>query len=247
MNQHAVWFLNRITIRCYSMWMTVMLAFRKGPDRTVTWAYRARRNLTPGRFVIGAVIGAIVFTPSVLYLMEHSRYVNHKRAYRGLSMASAAESSFLHKSLGDLLAEQAEMKELLLNAGYAIEHGSRVTVKVVATGYSSTIRECDDTPFTTASNTRTRNGILALSRDLISRYTDGAPFSFGDPVHVSGLGSFLLEDTMNKRWRNRLDIWFPSRADALQFGIREVYLSSSVDGGDLETSLSAGPTSSNGL
>ncbi|MCZ6765794.1 MAG: hypothetical protein O7D32_02560 [bacterium] len=243
MNQHIIWFLNRIIIRCYSMWMTVMLAFRKGPDRTAMWACRARRSLTPSRIVFSAVVGAIVFTPSVLYLMEHSRYVNQKRAYRGLSMASAAESSFLQKSLSALLAEQAEMTELLLNAGYAIEQGSRVTVKVVATGYSSSIWECDDTPFTTASNTRTRNGILALSRDLISRYTEGAPFSFGDPVHVSGVGSFLLEDTMNERWRNRLDIWFPSRADALQFGIREVYLSSSIDGGDIETSLSASPLS----
>jgi len=219
--------------------MTALLAGRKGPDRTVMWLFRARRDLTPSRVLLGAVMAALVITPSVLYITEHSRYVNQKRAYQALSMASTAETTFLMKSLSDLLTEQAEMTELLLNAGYAVEQGSRVTVKVVATGYSSSIWECDDTPFTTASNTRTRNGILALSRDLISRYTEDAPFSYGDQVHVSGVGSFLLEDTMNKRWRNRLDIWFPSKADALQFGIREVYLSSSVDGGDLEASLSS--------
>ncbi len=103
-----------------------------------------------------------------------------------------------------------------------------VMVKVVATGYSSTPIETDDTPFITAANTPTRDGILALSRDLLSEYTRGAPFSFGDRVHVSDLGEFIVEDTMNKRWRNRIDIWFPSRGQAFQFGVREAYLSTTL-------------------
>jgi hypothetical protein len=65
---------------------------------------------------------------------------------------------------------------------------------------------------------------LALSRDLLKRYTPGAPFDFGDRVHVSGLGEFIVEDSMNQRWNNRIDIWFPSRLQALHFGVKEVYL-----------------------
>jgi 3D (Asp-Asp-Asp) domain-containing protein len=95
---------------------------------------------------------------------------------------------------------------------------------VIATGYSSSIYETDSTPFITASNTRTREGILALSRDLLKRYTPGAPFDFGDRVHVPGLGEFIVEDSMNSRWNNRIDIWFPSRLEAVRFGVKEVYL-----------------------
>ncbi|MDH3217854.1 MAG: 3D domain-containing protein, partial [Candidatus Krumholzibacteria bacterium] len=146
------------------------------------------------------------------------------RAYRALTLSAATETSYLKSSLEALLAERARLTAFLLDAGYSVRTDDAVTVKVVATGYSSSIRETDSTPFITASNTQTRLGILAMSRDLLKRYTAGAPFDFGDHVHVPGLGEFIVEDSMNSRWNNRIDIWFPSRMDALRFGIKEVYV-----------------------
>ena len=66
--------------------------------------------------------------------------------------------------------------------------------------------------------------LCPLSRDLLNCYTPGAPFSFGDVVHVSGVGDFIVEDTMNARWDNRVDVWFPDRMEALRFGVRGVYI-----------------------
>ena len=100
-----------------------------------------------------------------------------------------------------------------------------IDVKVLATAYSSSVWETDSTPTVTAANTLTRPGTLAVSRDLLCEFTPGAPFSFGDRVHVHGIGEFLVEDVMNARWDNRIDIWFPSREEALWFGRRPAVLS----------------------
>ena len=95
---------------------------------------------------------------------------------------------------------------------------------VTVTGYSSEVRQTDSTPFITAANTRVRPGVLALSRDMLHRYTPGAPFCFGDSVVIDGLGVYVVEDTMHRRWLQRADIWFPSRAEAKRFGCRNLEL-----------------------
>ena len=100
---------------------------------------------------------------------------------------------------------------------------------VIVTGYSSTPGQTDSTPFITAWNTTVQDGVIALSRDLLKRYTLGAPFAFGDIVEIEGLGVFTVEDTMNRRWTNRADIWFPTRAEAKRFGSRELLLTNVED------------------
>ncbi len=96
---------------------------------------------------------------------------------------------------------------------------------VIVTAYSSTASQTDATPFTTASMTRVRPGVIALSRDLIRRYNPRAPFDFGDRVHVEGHGVFTVEDTMNERYSRRADIWFASTTEAIAFGKKELTLS----------------------
>lgn len=89
---------------------------------------------------------------------------------------------------------------------------------VVVTGYSSSREETDSTPFLTASMTQVRTGCLALSRDLLRTFTPEAPFDFGDWVVLPGTGVFIVEDTMHPRWKNRADIWFPDRRQAIRWG-----------------------------
>jgi 3D (Asp-Asp-Asp) domain-containing protein len=95
---------------------------------------------------------------------------------------------------------------------------------VVVTAYSSTPDQTDSTPFITAAARRPQPGTIALSRDLLRTYTPGAPFDFGDLVLVAGVGVFRVEDTMNRRWRRRADIWFPSRDKARRWGKRRALL-----------------------
>ena len=94
-------------------------------------------------------------------------------------------------------------------------------IPVTVTGYSSTPGQTDSTPFITASNTRVRQGVLALSRDLLREFTPGAPFSYGDKVELGGVGVFVVEDTMNSRYTQRVDIWFSNRSAARRWGLQK--------------------------
>jgi 3D (Asp-Asp-Asp) domain-containing protein len=96
---------------------------------------------------------------------------------------------------------------------------------VTVTGYCSLPELTDDTPHRTAIDSETRPGTLALSRDLLRRFTPGAPFDFGDRVLIPGMGIYIVEDTMHPRWNRKADIWFHDIAVARRWGVRQVYLS----------------------
>lgn len=80
------------------------------------------------------------------------------------------------------------------------------------TGYSSTTDQTDDDPFTTAMGTHVRDGIVAANF-LPFGTKIKIPQIFGDKI-------FTVEDRMNKRYWERIDIWFPDRESADNFGLR---------------------------
>jgi 3D (Asp-Asp-Asp) domain-containing protein len=82
---------------------------------------------------------------------------------------------------------------------------------LTVTGYSSSYDETDDDPWTTAYNTPVRDGIAA-SNILPFGTKIKIPEIFGDKV-------FVVEDKMNPRYGENLDIWFPTKWEALNFGI----------------------------
>lgn len=86
-------------------------------------------------------------------------------------------------------------------------------INVVVTGYSSTIEETDNTPFLTAANTLVKEGIVANNL-----YPFGTKIKF---PKLFGERIFVVEDRMHSRKGNYIvDIWFPSREDALNFGVK---------------------------
>lgn len=81
---------------------------------------------------------------------------------------------------------------------------------VQVTAYSSTPDQTDSSPFITANGTHVHDGTLACNF-----------LPFGTKVkfpEYSGDKIYIVEDRMNKRFSNRMDIWFASRSAALQFG-----------------------------
>jgi len=82
--------------------------------------------------------------------------------------------------------------------------------RVWVTAYSSSPDETDDTPFTTALGTTTRDGIVATNM-LPFGTRIKIPAHFGDKV-------FVVEDRMNRRMTNKVDVWMSSKAEALRFG-----------------------------
>lgn len=82
---------------------------------------------------------------------------------------------------------------------------------VTVTGYSSNYDETDDTPYITASGDFVRDGFVA---------TNFLPF--GTKIKIPTLYGnkiFIVKDRMNKRYYYRIDIWFPTKEEALNFGI----------------------------
>jgi 3D (Asp-Asp-Asp) domain-containing protein len=82
---------------------------------------------------------------------------------------------------------------------------------LTVTGYSSSYDETDNDPFITAYNTLVRDGIAA-SNILPFGTKIKIPQLFGDKI-------FIIEDKMNPRFNENLDIWFKTKEEALKFGI----------------------------
>ncbi|MVN86656.1 hypothetical protein GO986_07740 [Deinococcus sp. HMF7620] len=95
-----------------------------------------------------------------------------------------------------------------------------------STAYNSVPGQTDATPFITATGTRTRPGVVALSRDLLR------VFPYGTRVTIEDLSGrynsmlrgrvFMVEDTMAARKTNSVDIWMPTRTEALNWGARQI-------------------------
>jgi 3D (Asp-Asp-Asp) domain-containing protein len=119
-----------------------------------------------------------------------------------------------------------------------LEHGpvGLPTLTLRATGYNSLASQTDSTPHVTATGTRTRFGIVAVSRDLLGgtlpygslvRLTDLGGFYDGRGAGryqnvLDGQGLFVVEDTMHARKTQQVDVWFGDYASAVNWGVRQV-------------------------
>lgn len=92
---------------------------------------------------------------------------------------------------------------------------------VTITAYTSDVVWTDNEPFVTATGRWVGPGTIALSRDLLETYTPGAPFDFGDRVWIPGFGEFRVDDTLNRRWTRRVDIWLASGHEARRHGLQQ--------------------------
>ena len=92
---------------------------------------------------------------------------------------------------------------------------------VTATAYTSSVRETDSTPNISAWGDRLKPGmrVIAVSRDLLAM-----GLTHGTLVAIEGFAKeFIVLDKMNKRWKNKIDIYMGNdREAALNWGKRKV-------------------------
>lgn len=112
------------------------------------------------------------------------------------------QGSFLVQNSASLSA-----KTTINNSGVVLQE-----LIVPASAYSSTIDQTDDSPFITAWGTYVRDGIIAANF-LPFGTKIKIPDVYGDKV-------FVVEDRMNARYWQKIDIWFPDRQSAKEFGIK---------------------------
>lgn len=123
-------------------------------------------------------------------------------------LSSFSENNFFVSSGNTLLSFESPLKP-------RIKIIKRI--RVFVTGYSSSIDETDDTPEITASGNRVRDGICA--NNLLPFHTKiRLPELFGNKI-------FSVEDRMSPdKSLYHVDIWFPTKEEALKFGAKLTYL-----------------------
>jgi len=94
----------------------------------------------------------------------------------------------------------------------AEDESSKKTMKVLITAYSSSFEETDETPLITASGSYVRPGVVAANF-LAFGTKVRLPEIFGDQI-------FIVEDRLHEKNNDRVDVWFPSKEEALKFGFK---------------------------
>lgn len=115
----------------------------------------------------------------------------------------ANKSADIKANLAEVIGEPEE-KNFQITKAYLVR----------ATAYSSTVDQTDDSPFVTASGTYVRDGIIAANF-----------LPFGTQVRIPGVFGdkiFIVEDRMNKRYWHNIDVWFPDRQLAKEFGVKNI-------------------------
>ncbi len=177
---------------------------------------------------------------SVFSRLFHSVRISPRKVSRRFSRLALGLSGAAALALGGLGAAQVAgnidlpllsetslaQNVLSTEAGAPLElavsraQGASRTVK--ATAYNSEVGQTDNSPFITATGTRVRPGVIALSRDLLRIFPYGSRVTLQDKAGLLNGRVFIVEDTMNVRMANTIDIWMGSRAQALAWGSRTV-------------------------
>lgn len=118
------------------------------------------------------------------------------------------------RDCGELVEPQFETilpQELVfLSHNPSPKQAGELTIPITA--YSSTPEETDATPFITAAGTKVRHGIVAANF-LPFGTKIMIPELFGEQI-------FVVEDRMARKHGGKIDVWFPSKQQAINFGVQ---------------------------
>lgn len=151
--------------------------------------------------ILSAIICAGLFSPWSKILVEGSPSVIINDYQQGIMLSDEvpydSNSTFLSG----------------VNMPFTIQEIRKITV----TAYSSTPDQTDNSPFITASGKLVYDGLVA-SNFLPFGTKVRFPELFRDKI-------FTVDDKMHERFtETRVDIWFPDRESAEEFGIKETIM-----------------------
>ena len=178
-------------------------------------AYSSNRILAPVVSLFAIVFSTVSATPALPSSLMASQAVKVALSSQVVPVAYTASSAASTRAQG---VKRAAAVTAPRNIGRSI--------LLHATAYNSTPGQTDSTPFITATGTHVRPGVVALSRDLLGRFPYGTRISIEDlSGHYSGAlrgRTFVVEDTMNVRISNTVDVWMESWNEAMSWGYRSV-------------------------
>lgn len=156
-------------------------------------------------FIIWSVVGGVIFSLSTALVAYKDNSLPDDYFGSG-GVLPLIQGNSVSADLKDNLIEQKSIET-------AVDPN---TIEVVITGYSSTPEETDEDPFITASGDWVHDGIVAAN--FLPFGTEiRIPEIYGDKI-------FVIEDRMHPRKKQQIDIWFPSKQEALEFGAHYSYI-----------------------
>lgn len=149
-----------------------------------------------------------IITGIELYILFRHQQSWFKIILNMLSAVCAILLFFFY--LNSILDEVEKHKEVKVKAD-SVKVKEIPYKKLKATFYNPVQSQCDATPFVTGSGykinlSKLKKGeikVVAVSRDLLKQYPYGSTIYVHQPVHLRG--TYKVEDTMNSRFKNRID------------------------------------------
>lgn len=93
------------------------------------------------------------------------------------------------------------------------EYTKRVLNNITITSYNNHANQTDDSPNITATSRPVRENMVAASFDLLNK----GLVHYGDLVYIDCMKQwYVVEDTMNKRFERRLDIFLFDKQESLK-------------------------------
>jgi 3D (Asp-Asp-Asp) domain-containing protein len=143
-----------------------------------------------------------------LYIIHRNRDSIFKLISNAIYAICAVVMFFLY--LNSILDEVDNKKEVKVIKD-SVQIDTVPFRKIKATYYNPVSSQCDGNPLVTGSGykinlKKLKNQeikVVALSRDLLKQYPYGSEIYVHQPVHLRG--TYRVEDTMNKRFSNRID------------------------------------------
>lgn len=89
---------------------------------------------------------------------------------------------------------------------------------LLATSYQPVKGQTDDSPTWTANGDRTTKNGVAVSQD----YIKSGLIKFGDVLYIEGVGYKVVNDVMNIRHKQRIDVLVFTKAEERKFGTRKL-------------------------
>lgn len=93
------------------------------------------------------------------------------------------------------------------------EYTKRILNDITITSYNNHANQTDDSPNITATSRPVRENMVAASFDLLNK----GFVHYGDLIYIDCMKQwYVVEDTMNKRFERRLDIFLFSKEESLK-------------------------------
>jgi 3D (Asp-Asp-Asp) domain-containing protein len=165
--------------------------------RSVAKSLKSRQSSWLLTFLVILLFISVCFS-GLLHIFWFQKYYSLQDQYNTVIDEQAVDAGILDLVFGEYNRENIQMD----------------TVSVSA--YSPTKDQTDSNPYETASGASTMIGQVAVSRDLLNKGV-----RFGDTILLVGIGSFIVEDTMAPRWRNKLDVLTSDKKAARLFGLQK--------------------------